>query len=207
MADDHKPPDPLRVLGFPPGTTVEVRQNGDKTWTVLRALSYRARDDDFEVPANGETDFASVPRLFVWLLPRYGRYTPAAILHDHLWRVAVPEGQLSRRDADGIFLQAMRQLGVPFLRRWIMWAAVRWAGLTKRDGWDGWWRDAWRIALATLVALPIVAPPAVFIAVALLAFFLLELLVWLPLRVVRAIRERKGQPAKRVNQPELGWTM
>jgi Protein of unknown function (DUF1353) len=39
--------------------------------------------------------------------------------------VAVPAGRISRIDADGIFRQSMRELGVPFLRRWIMWAAGR----------------------------------------------------------------------------------
>ncbi|MFC0527623.1 DUF1353 domain-containing protein [Phytohabitans kaempferiae] len=198
-----------RVLGFGPDSAVEVRQRDDTSWTVLRALRYNARLRDFEVPVDGETDFASVPRLFVWFLPRYGRYTAAAILHDHLWRVVVPAsgGDLTWRDADGIFLQAMRELGVPFLRRWIMWAAVRWAALTKRGGRAGWWREAWRVALVTLVALPVVAPPAVLIALALVVFYLMELVAWLPLRLARAVRSRLGRRAKRVNQPHLRWTL
>jgi hypothetical protein len=44
-----------------------------------------------------DTDFASIPRVFVWFLPRYGRYTLAAIYHvgrcplggtAQAWRVA-----------------------------------------------------------------------------------------------------------------------
>src|SRR4029450_10564361 len=109
--------------------------------------------EDFVVPEREGTDFASVPQIFVWFLPRYGRYTKAAILHDYLWRVAVPRGQIDRLQADGIFRQAMRELEVPFLRRWIMWAAVRWGALAKQDGRKGWWKDVWRVVICTLVCL------------------------------------------------------
>lgn len=102
---------------------VDVQQVSDQGWKTPRTLTYHATTEDFEVPAHQGTDFASVPRVFVWFIPRYGRYTKAAILHDYLCRQYVPSGRISRIDADGIFRQAMRELGVPFLRRWIMWAA------------------------------------------------------------------------------------
>src|SRR4249920_349882 len=95
-----------RRLGFAQDSTVDVRELDSTTWETLRPLIYRGNTDDFVVPEHEQTDFASVPRMFAWFLPRYGRYTKAAILHDHLWRVAVPNG-LSRLDADGIFRQAM----------------------------------------------------------------------------------------------------
>lgn len=197
----------IRLVGFDPDSTVDVRQFDEQTWTVLRTLIYRGKVDDFEVPVDGLTDFASVPRIFVWFLPRYGRYTRAAILHDYLWSVAVPAGRLTRLDADGIFRAAMRQLEVPFLRRWIMWAAVRWGALTKPDGRRGWWKEAWRVALVTAVALPIVAPAAIVIMLTLPVFYLLELLLWLPLAANRALRTRHDQPAKKVNKPELRETI
>ena len=196
-----------RLPGFNPDSTVDVRATSDTTWETLRPLIYHARVDDFVVPEPEGTDFASVPRIFVWFLPRYGRYTKAAILHDYLWRVVVPGGQLSRLQADGIFRQAMRELNVPFLRRWIMWAAVRWGALAKPDGRHGWWRESWRVALVTMVALPIVTPAALVIIVTTPVFYLVEMLAWLPLRLNHAIRRRRGQPTKRVNQPTLRWTL
>ena len=132
-----------RPLGFPPGSTVDVRQVDDQDWEILRALPYHATSEDFEVPVHERTDFASVPRVFVWFIPRYGRYTKAAILHDYLCGTAVPAGRVSRIEADGIFRQAMRELGVPFLRRWIMWAAVRLGALTNPAGRKEWWTEAW----------------------------------------------------------------
>lgn len=196
-----------RMTGFAPDCTVDVRAIGDATWETLRPLVYRGSEEDFVVPEHEGTDFASVPQIFVWFLPRYGRYTKAAILHDYLWRVVVPDGKINRLQADGIFRQAMRELEVPFLRRWFMWAAVRWGALAKRDGRRGWWRESWRVGLVTAVALPIVTPAALVIAVTMPVFYLVELLAWLPLRLGRTVRERRGLPAKRVNAPRLHWTL
>ncbi len=196
-----------RPPGFPPGSTVDVRQVDDQDWQTLRALTYHATGEDFEVPVQERTDFASVPRAFVWFIPRYGRYTKAAILHDYLCSVAVPAGRIGRIDADGIFRQAMRELGVPFLRRWIMWAAVRLGALTNPAGRKKWWTEAWRVALVAAVAPPIVAPAAVVIVITLPVFYLVELLAWIPLKVAHRIRENRRPPAKKVNRPTLRWKL
>ncbi|MCI0685898.1 MAG: DUF1353 domain-containing protein [Sporichthyaceae bacterium] len=58
----------------------------------------------------------------MWLLPAYGDYTKAAILHDFMCKRA---SGVPRHDADGLFRRSMRELGVPFVRRWMMWGAVR----------------------------------------------------------------------------------
>jgi hypothetical protein len=195
-----------RRVGFEPGFTVDVRQVGDQNWTTLRRLLYHGKIEDFAVPVNQSTDFASVPRAFVWFIPRYGRYTPAAILHDRLCRTEVP-GRISRLEADGIFRQAMRELGVPFLRRWIMWAAVRVGALTSAEGRKDWWREAWRVVLIALFALPIVAPAATVILITISVFYIVERLVWLLLETARSARVHRGQTAKRVNPPSPPWTL
>ena len=70
-----------------------------------------------------KTDLASIPFFLRWFAAGYGRHTPAALLHDQLRRP--PETPLvSREESDRIFRLAMRELGVPFIRRLIMWAAV-----------------------------------------------------------------------------------
>ena len=116
---------------------------------------------------NERTDFASVPRVYVWFIPRYGRYTKAAILHDYLCSIEVPARRISRIEADGIFRQAMRELGVPFLCRWIMWAAVRLGALTNPAGREKWWTEAWRVALVAAVALLVITPAAAVIVLSL----------------------------------------
>jgi hypothetical protein len=199
----------LPQLGFSPGSTVDVRQVSEQDWLTLRALTYHAKRARFVVPVHVGTDFASVPREFVWFIPRYGIYTKAAILHDYLCRVEVPAGRISRIDADGIFRQAMRELGVPFLRRWIMWAAVRWGALTRQADRRDWWQEAWRVALVTLLALPIIAPAAVVIAMSRVAWYLVEWITLIPLEVTRWIQKQTNpnRPVKRVNKPTLHLTM
>ena len=73
-------------MGFGRTSRVVVEQLDDTNWQTHEELVYAGNEQSFAVPAGSDTDFASVPRIFVWLLPRYGRYTKAAILHDHLWR-------------------------------------------------------------------------------------------------------------------------
>jgi hypothetical protein len=194
------------MSGFPGNTVVDVQQVDDKIWQLLKEIEYQGARDSFQIPAGQCTDFASVPRIFVWFLPRYGRYTKAAILHDYLWQVEVPKG-MSRIDADGLFRQAMRELEVPFLRRWIMWAAVRWASLIKRDGRAEWWKEIPRLVLVTLVALIVVLPPILPILFSLLLFLLMEWIVWIPLEIAKSVRKKTRMPVKKVNPPEVSWKL
>jgi hypothetical protein len=194
------------MSGFANGTVVDVEEINDRYWRLLKSIDYQGMKDLFQVPVGQETDFASVPRVFVWFLPRYGRYTKAAILHDYLWNVEVPRG-LSRLDADGIFRQAMRELEVPFLRRWIMWAAVRWAALFKRDGRVDWWKEALRVLAVTVFALLVILLPLIPILFSLLVFHVMEWIVWVPLKLVQLVCIKTNLPVKRVNTPHFTWKL
>src|SRR5438132_13977341 len=107
-----------------------VQQLGDFDWRVIEPLRYQGNADAFVVPPGSETDFASIPDIFQWLLPRSGRYTKPAVLHDYLCRHGDEVG-CPVEDADGLFRRSMAEMDVPFLRRWVMWAAVRWRSLVK----------------------------------------------------------------------------
>jgi hypothetical protein len=196
-----------RGVPFRPGSEVDVKEIDEKNWELLRELNYDGTRQSFVVPVGTGTDFASVPRVFIWFLPQYGRYTKAAILHDYLWRSGVPGNELTLPEADAILRRAMRELGVPFLRRWIMWAAVRLGALKKPGGRTRWLRESWKVFPLALLALPIVGPPAILILIALAVFYVIELVVYLPLRVVAAAKERRPRatPPKQVNAPELTW--
>src|SRR5678815_4262290 len=113
------------------------------------------------------------------------------------------EGSFNRRDADGVFRQAMRTLNVSFLRRWIMWTAVRWDAIVTREGRRGWLKDAWIVIPLSLVVLPIIGPAAQMIVVTLLVWFFAELIVWPVLELVRVFKVRRQMAAKRVNVPQL----
>jgi hypothetical protein len=197
-------------VGFPAHCEVVVKQEDDENWVTRSVIKYTGRIESFEVPEDSPTDFASVPRVFVWFLPRYGRYTKAAILHDYLWRQRAKNGKMPWRDADAIFRKAMRDLGVPFLRRWIMWTAVRWAALKNLQAWRErrlFVADLPRMLLFTAVALPIVVPPAVVILGALVVWLVVEAVVWLPLKAGEQVQRLyfPDRSRKQVNAPQLDF--
>jgi len=151
-----------------------VRRASDQLWEVVEPLVYRGRQDTFVVPAGFCTDFASVPRVFVWLFPRFGRYTPAAVLHDWLVSTGISTGVVSARDADGLFRRVLREEDVPPVRRWLMWCGVRWGALANPQRRAGWWRDTPRVLLLSGAAAPLVVPPAVVISAALAVYAVVE---------------------------------
>lgn len=111
---------------------VVVRQVTPATFMLREPFKYVDRDRRFDVPEHDVSDFASVPGFLTWLVPRYGRHTLAALLHDHLQDHLVKPGTpkpadpeaVTSEEADTVFRQAMQYSRVPFVRRWVMWAAV-----------------------------------------------------------------------------------
>lgn len=150
---------------------VVVRQVDAKRWELIEPLTYRGNRESFTVERGFITDFASVPRLFVWLLPSYGDYTKAAILHDYLCK----KKPVDRADADGLFRRAMRELEVSFARRWMMWAAVRAASFLR----GATPRQTLEFAVVAPPSLLYVAAPAAAVQLFLVLFWLIELLIWL----------------------------
>lgn len=120
---------PLQVEILPDGRRARLLQ---PFRVRLRELGERV----IEVPQGFETDFASVPRFFWRVVPPWGRYSPAAVVHDYLYST----GKVSREDADRAFLTLMQRLGVPVWKRTIMYWAVRWFGGPAWEGCRKWKR-------------------------------------------------------------------
>lgn len=95
-------------------------------WRLLEEFRY---DSEIVVgrliiPAGFETDFASVPRVPLVYLLFGGEANAAAVIHDYLYTTGI----WSKAIADRVFLEAMEASGVPFWRRWWMYAGVRLLG-------------------------------------------------------------------------------
>ncbi|MGW0252254.1 DUF1353 domain-containing protein [Nocardia goodfellowii] len=167
------------------GSGPVVEELDAKFWKLTEPVVYQGESQDFTVPAGFRTDFASVPRALVWLIPRYGAYTRAAILHDYLLHSHV----VSTADADGIFRRALRELGVSVPRRWMMWAAVRsanrLAGVTPGD--------LGRFVLVATPSVVFLAVPVLVVSVFLWIFWLVELVFW---AVARLSRRTAAPPPK-----------
>jgi len=128
-------------------------------------LTYHGERQTFVVPVGYVTDFASVPWFLQWFVPRTGVWTLAAVLHDWLITHGIALGLVTSRDCDGLFRRVLREEGTGFVRRWLMWAAVRVAApFSEQRRPSGIVRD--------LPMLAVVLSPFVAIAWALLAWLL-----------------------------------
>lgn len=127
-----------RIIG-----DVIVKRIGNGVWKLTQPLEYFVGADDskevIQVPIGTETDFASVPAGFHNLFPKDGEYTPAAIIHDFLYSTLGIHGKYTRKRCDEIFLEAMGVVGVGWIRRHVMFRAVR------MFGWSAWRAHARKI--------------------------------------------------------------
>lgn len=97
-------------------------------WRLTERLVYSIDDYDeaggrlkvrVVIPAGFETNLASTPRIMWPILPPFGTYTKATILHDFLYTTK------DRFLADALFRVAMRESGTNYFVRLIMFYAVR----------------------------------------------------------------------------------
>lgn len=110
-------------------TPLELEYIDGDNWRLTAGFEYDSVNDwKIIVPAGFVTDFASIPRLLWNIVPPAEGYGKAAVIHDYLYRYT-PDGPnktwWSRRDADGVFLEAMGVLAVPAWKKWPIWLAVR----------------------------------------------------------------------------------
>ncbi|GAB3310511.1 DUF1353 domain-containing protein [Epidermidibacterium keratini] len=137
---------------------LEVRSINGTDFAVLHQLGYRGAAGEFIFPDDLDrfrTDFASVPGLFTWLVPRTGDFLPAAVLHDALVSGEYIGPRVSREQADEIFRIAMDELGTGRVRSRLMWAAVSLATMFLSR--SMWRRVALIGVLAVIVVLGVVS--------------------------------------------------
>ncbi|MEO0983819.1 MAG: DUF1353 domain-containing protein [Pseudomonadota bacterium] len=102
----------------------DMEKKGRTLAVVVRPYGYvhDVLESRIEIPTGFVTDFASIPSGLHWLIHPFGRHAPAAVIHDFLYAIG-DKGK--RRFADKIFRDAMKDSGVPYLRRSVMYRMVR----------------------------------------------------------------------------------
>lgn len=103
------------------------------TVKLIAPLRYQTEVDPaldvIKVQAGFITDYASVPRGLWNLFPPHGKYVPAAVVHDWLYRRTIYD----RKICDRVFLEAMNCLGVGWFTRSTIYSAVRlFGGVARR---------------------------------------------------------------------------
>lgn len=78
----------------------------------------------YTVPAGFVTDGASIPKIFWSFIgsPFTGKYVEVAILHDYLYSGAE---DISFKEANRIFYEGMRRVGVNRFKAYLMYIAVK----------------------------------------------------------------------------------
>ena len=105
---------------------------GRDLWVVKRGFNYwldNTQTRRVNVPAGYLTDGASVPRVLWGVIPPWGKYGQAAVMHDWLceylkvWNGSDWEN-ITRDQCDKLFLDGMETLNVGKVLRTSMYAAV-----------------------------------------------------------------------------------
>ena len=93
-------------------------------WEVMEVYQYETSKGIVKVPKGFMTDYASVPRIFRNIVNTYGNHGRAAVVHDFLYsKECVLE--ITREEADKIFLEIMEECQVNCIKRQFMYRTVR----------------------------------------------------------------------------------
>lgn len=106
---------------------------GDDYWVVTKPFRYFIDEKDsnrwVDIPLGYLTDGASVPKVFWNIIPPWGRYGQAAVVHDYLceYLEIIEDGKpksITRAECDAILKEAMIVLGVPTAKVNIIYGGV-----------------------------------------------------------------------------------
>lgn len=119
-------------------TKLWLEQVDGTIWIVASDFIYFSEmfRGKFIVPKGTETDLASVPWLFRRIMPKSGKYNPAAVLHDagyhgKLMTITGLRVNLIKPHCDLLFLEALEVAGVGEKKRKFMYEMVKNFGKQK----------------------------------------------------------------------------
>ena len=96
--------------------------NNKTTWELLAPIVFVSKTGYFAIIEKGfTTDLASVPRIFWPIVPPFGRYSRAAVLHDYL----LQENLVSIETANEMFFEALETLNTNKTTRFLIKTGVR----------------------------------------------------------------------------------
>jgi hypothetical protein len=103
-----------------------------RIFRLTAPFSYLSSRGPITVPTGFETDGASIPRVFWSILDPFGPYFKAAVIHD--WLYSRHNRRFTRAQSDELFKEAMFNNGLDWIRRELIYSAVRLAGWRNYNG-------------------------------------------------------------------------
>ena len=113
------------------GKAILEWDNSRELWVVHERFFCAWKIYNLTIPKGFETDLASIPRGLRWLIPQVGKHIQPAIVHDYIYS---GKTFLSRKQADDLFLDAMKAVGVSWWKRQLMHKGVRAGGMFRWQG-------------------------------------------------------------------------
>ena len=178
----------LKGFDYPPFL---IPQENGTEFELWEEVTYTAsQGDSWVIPEGFRTDFASIPAVVSWAVPKLGAYTLAAIVHDLLctglngwyratkhvhgnvaasdWVVAIdgiPRPTASAVDTDAIFHRIARDHGTDPVTAKLLWVGVRWGALFNPARRAGWLKTAPAVLGWSLLFAPVLVPATVIAGV------------------------------------------
>jgi hypothetical protein len=110
--------------------TLKVETGDGRFFDLLEPLVYTTNSGEvITVPIGCTTDGASTPREIWNIIPPFGTYWLAAVLHDYLYRIT----ERSKAECDHLLLEAMISLGVDEALRNAIYEGVHIGGTVSFD--------------------------------------------------------------------------
>jgi len=110
-------------------TPLKVELGDGKKWRLSEKFSvYTEQLGEekvwIEVPEGFETDFASIPKIFIPFLAWKDKFNKASVVHDWLYHTK----QFDRKTSDKIFLELQLALGISKYKAYLFYYTVRMFG-------------------------------------------------------------------------------
>lgn len=110
--------------------SLSVSTRDGRDITLLEELVYVTEaGETITVPVGSQADGCSTPKAVWNLIPPFGAYWMAAVLHDYLYR----KTERPKEECDLLFLEAMKSLGVDLLLRQTIYEGVHLGGAWSFD--------------------------------------------------------------------------
>ncbi|HYD00301.1 MAG TPA: DUF1353 domain-containing protein [Phycisphaerales bacterium] len=113
-------PELRSVWGFDRAAAQVITSDGHEI-VLAAALTYTTKVGEYiEIPTGATSDGASIPRLLWRILPPFGKYWKAALLHDYLYR----DTRRPKKECDLLLKEAAIACGVPAWKAQILYLGV-----------------------------------------------------------------------------------
>ena len=107
-------------------TELVIIDVGNGYFLLNEPLIYNSKklNQQIIVPSGFLTDLASIPRLLWSIFPPFGKYSRAAVVHDYILSKK-HDYNLTKKEYDDIFLEAMKAYNVNVFTRNIFYYSLR----------------------------------------------------------------------------------